>query len=111
MTASKPKRREWTEAEIVVLCAVFLSREFSSGDDERPECRRIAAAFNRSPATIDRQWRNVKDYLANFESKKTGSLVKYWADIALERPSVVRSLAIHYSQINNWPLHDLMEIN
>ena len=33
------------------------------GDDEKPLCRDIAMEFGRTPGTIDRQWRNIKDIL------------------------------------------------
>jgi hypothetical protein len=98
----EPLKRAWSEAEIVVLCAVFVSTKFSSGDDERPECKAIARAFNRSPGTIDRQWRNVKDYLANMPCLKVGGSVKYWTDIALTDPALVKRLALYYCSEYGW---------
>jgi hypothetical protein len=103
------QRREWSEAEIVVLSAIFVSLGFSAGDDERPECKRIAAAFGRTGGTIDRQWRNIKDYLANMECAKVGGSVKYWSDVALADPSLIKNLAKHYCEIREWPLADLLE--
>ena len=102
-------RREWTEAEVVVLCAIFVTLGFAAGDDERPECRKIAAVLQRSRGTIDRQWRNVKDYLANLECKKVGDSVKYWAEVALMNPAVIKKLAAYYCHTYGWALTDLLE--
>ena len=103
------KRREWTEAEIIVLCGIFSVSSFSVGDDEKEECKRIATQFGRSPATIDRQWRNVKDYIAGYPTPKVGSKVKYWAQIMLEDPTVVRRSAEHHCEKANWDLIDLVK--
>ena len=75
------KRIGWTEGEIVVLCGIFSVSRFGVGDDENDECKRIATQFGRSPATIDRQWRNVKDYIAGYPTPKVGRKVKYWAGL------------------------------
>jgi hypothetical protein len=102
-------RREWSEAEVVVLCAIFVSLGFSSGDDERPECKKIAAEFGRSRGTIDRQWRNIKDYLANMKCEKVGTNVKYWSDVALADPNRLKRLALHYCEFYNWDLIEILE--
>ena len=104
-----PNKQPFTEAEIVVLCGIFSALDFSAGDDEKDECRRIAVAFNRSPGTIDRQWRNIKDYLAGLPSKKTGQEVKRWTDVMLQDPNLVKSLATHYCAERNWNLFDILE--
>ncbi len=49
----------WSEDESCVLVAIFMSNDFSIGDDERPENHLIAEAFDRSPAAVDWQWRNI----------------------------------------------------
>ena len=104
-----PRNGRFAEAEIVVLCGVFSVNDFSAGDDEKTECKRIAAALNRRPGTIDRQWRNIKDYLAGLPARKTGQEVKRWADVMLQNPALVRSLATHYCVENNWNLIDILE--
>lgn len=100
---------EWSEAEIVVLCAIFVSSNFSIGDDERPECKLIAKAFGRTPSSIDMQWRNVKAYLANLSPTKIGYKVKVWSDVALNNPKLIKTLALHYCCVNQWDLHSLLE--
>jgi site-specific recombinase len=102
------RKKKYTDAEIVVLCAVFSAVDFSVGDDEREECQRIASAFNRSPGTIDRQWRNIKDWLAGKSIKNTGQRVKYWAQILSEDPALIRRSAERYCKIYGWDLYDLI---
>jgi len=98
----------WTEAEIVVLCAAFANLDFSAGDDEKGESRRIAKAFGRTSGTVDMQWRNIKKYLANGDNKKIGERVKYWAETTLNRPHVVSRLSVHYCREKDWDLLDLV---
>ena len=103
-------KKQWTEAEIVVLTAIFASSNFSVGDDNRPECKKIAEELGRSSGTVDRQWRNIKDYLADLESGKTGRKVKMWADILLEDPKTIKRLALYYCKKMDWKLEDLLKI-
>lgn len=107
MTTSK--KVKWREDEIVVLCAIFSASPFSSGDDEHPECKLIAYAFERTPGTIDRQWRNIKDYLAGLPADKVGQNVKKWADLLLDDPTMVKNLAKYYCEKNAWPLEPLIK--
>ncbi len=102
-------KKNYLEKELVVLCAVFSSNNFSMGDDDKDECKRIAQCFERTPGTIDMQWRNIKNYLAGKSTKKIGSAVKYWADRMLENPTLVKNLAIHYCEKENWGLKDLID--
>ncbi len=105
---SKSKRRGWEEAEVVVLCAIFLSQNFSAGDDEKEECNRIAQSFGRTSATIDRQWRNIKSYLKNEDATKVGKLVKKWAEIALYDRQLVVKFGRFYCEKLQWELVDLI---
>lgn len=102
-------KTHWTEPEIVVLCAIFSSVGFSAGDDERPECKAISNEFCRSPGTVDRQWRNIKDYLAGYDLPKVGYQIKKFADATLNNPGVVKNLALYYCKLNNWKLRDLIK--
>ena len=92
----------------MVLCAIFCSVGFSAGDDEKPECKAIAREFGRSPGTVDRQWRNIKDYLAGYDVPKVGNLIKLYSDHALNNPSIIKSLAQYYCKLNNWSLLHLI---
>ena len=103
-------KTQWKSDEIVVLCAIYASSIFSVGDDEREECRRIARTFTRSPGTVDRQWRNIKDYLAGYPCNKVGKSVKDWTDVMLQDPQLVKRHAIFLCQVNNWDLNDLLEV-
>ena len=93
----------------MVLCAIFSTAGFSAGDDERPECKAIALEFGRSPGTVDRQWRNIKDYLAGFDSPKVGYQVKLFSDYTLVNPAIVKRLAIYYCDLNKWDLRELIK--
>ncbi len=101
-------KKPWTEAEIVVLAAIFSSMNFSVGDDERQECRLIANEMGRSPGTVDRQWRNIKDYLAGMPCGKVGTDVKIWSDVLLEDPLLVKKLALYYCRFFRWNLERLL---
>lgn len=102
-------KKQWTEPEVVVLCAIFSSVDFSAGDDESPECKAIAKEFGRSSGSVDRQWRNVKDYLAGYEVPKVGNLTKLYADHVLNKPKIVKKLASYYCVLNNWQLSNLIK--
>ena len=105
------KRRAWTRAEVKVLVAIFFSQPFSRGDDEREECKTIAKEFNRSPGTIDRQWRNIRDYRDGRPSKKTGLLVKEAVEDWLADPKQQMILALYWCEKENWRLKQLMGNN
>ena len=108
MPKLKGKRR-WGVDEIVVLCGIYVCSLFSMGDDEHEECKRIASEFDRSPGTVDRQWRNIKDYLAGKPSKKVGKDVKRWTDVMLDNPRLVKGHALYICKQNEWELLDLLE--
>lgn len=99
----------WIEEEVVVLCAIFASSKFSVGDDERTECKKIANCFDRSPATVDRQWRNIKKYMSDGDPNiKISNMVKKWSDVLLLDRQLVQRLAIIYCREKNWPLKNLV---
>lgn len=102
--------QNWSEDEVVVLCAIFSVCDFSVGDDARSECREIADCFERSPATVDRQWRNIKNYMAFGDpEKKISNTVKKWTDVLTNDTDLVRRLALRYCDDNKWPLRKLIE--
>ena len=102
--------RRWTEPEIVVLVAIYGSQEFKAGDDSRPECKSIANAFGRSPATIDRQWRNIRHYLSGQPPKKVGASLKQMAEDMRRDPKPFKTLAQYYCRREGWNLHYLIVI-
>ena len=102
-------KRIWGIDEIVVLCGIYVSSLFSMGDDEHEECKKIASEINRSPGTVDRQWRNIKDYLAGMPCKKVGRNIKIWADIMLDDPQLVKRHASYICKQKEWDLLDLLE--
>ena len=98
------KRRAWSEEELVVLVAIFSCSSFSAGDDEKPLCGDIATAFGRSPGTIDRQWRNIKDVLDEKNIKKIGRRLVFWTNKMLNNKSALVVLAKHYCVQQKWDL-------
>jgi hypothetical protein len=101
-------KKTYTDAEIVVLTAIFAQSDFSAGDDEKDECKRIASELGRSNGSIDRQWRNIKDYLNGTATKKVGSKIKYWAECLLGDPAAIVALADYYCNRHVWDLLDLV---
>ena len=101
----------FTRAEVKVLVAIFFSQPFSRGDDEREECKIIAKEFKRSAGTIDRQWRNIRDFRDGRPSKKTGRLVKEAVEDWLTDPKQQMNLALYWCKKESWGLKQLMEIN
>jgi hypothetical protein len=96
------QKKRWTEDELIVLCSIFATIGFSSGDDEKQENKLIAKTFGRSPGTVDMQWRNIKNYLANLPSKKTGALVKDSADRMMLDPKSLKLAAKSICISNGW---------
>ena len=102
-------RRVWSENEIIVLVAIFSCSKFSMGDDNQPLCADIAFAFNRTPATIDRQWRNIKDILDEKNVKKIGQLLVFWTNQMLQKPKKIRATAKLLCDNYHWNLTHYLE--
>src|SRR4051812_37132936 len=86
--------RPWGPDELDVLVAAFFANEFAAGDDARPECRRLADAFGRSPSAVDRQWRNVNDVCGGKAVLKVGRRVREAVHSHLADPVTARSYAL-----------------
>lgn len=100
-------RRNWTEDELRVLAAIYFKANFSLGDDERDECRTIAACFERTAAAIDRQWRNM-DAVVKDKPGNIGQLVRDTVIAYLTNPAGYRQLAVRICENKRWPLIDLI---
>jgi hypothetical protein len=101
-------RQNWTEDELRVLAAIYFKADFSLGDDERDECRTIAACFNRSAAAIDRQWRNMDAVVKGKSGMNIGKLVSDTVAGYLSNPAGFTQLAAHICEKRGWPLVDLI---
>jgi hypothetical protein len=75
--ASKPARdqAEWQEGELVVLIAFLLSRGLSELTDSHTTCQQIAEALRRTPASVERQARNIMAIVAGKEAYNVGAPV------------------------------------
>jgi len=98
------QRRNWSEAECAVLVALYMQSSFSIADDARGENRKIASDLSREPGSIDRQWRNIKDYLNRSPGKNISATLKYYCDAAEDDVGVLRNLALFYCKKNGWHL-------
>ena len=75
-TDSGLRNRNWSMTELRVLAAIYFSASFSAGDDAREECRMIADCFGRTPASVDRQWRNMQAVIVGKTNYNIGQLVR-----------------------------------
>ena len=101
-------RRNWTEDELRVLAAIYFKADFSLGDDERDECRTIAACFDRSASAIDRQWRNMDAVVKGKTGMNIGKLVTETVTGYLTHPAGFAQLAALICEEQGWPLVDLI---
>ena len=103
-------RKNWSEAECAVLVALYMQSSFSIADDARGENKKLASDFSRDPGSVDRQWRNIKDYLNREPGKNISATLKYYCDAAMDDIGVLKKLALHYCGQNEWYLvKDLLE--
>lgn len=104
-----PLRRMWTEDEARVLVAIFFHSSFSVGDDRNEGCRLIAECFDRTPSSIDRQWRNIKSILDGDQTKNIGALLRRSVLEFLDHPQALKTLAFQIIARNAWPLEQFFE--
>ncbi len=101
--------RRWSVEEARVLAAIYFNSSFSIGDDARDECRAIADCFGRTPASIDRQWRNL-DSVVRGKQGNIGDVVRQVAREYLSSPQASRSVALQICAQHRWPLEDLITV-
>ena len=102
-------RRAWSIEELRVLAAIYFNSDFSVGDDARDECRAIADCFGRTPASIDRQWRNLDAVVKGKTAFNVGALVKQAAHDYLTQPAGSKALAISICRAHAWELESLIQ--
>lgn len=100
--SSRGKRERWSEDELTVFVAIFLSNDFSIGDDARAENHAIAEALGRSPSAIDRQWRNLEDLRSGKEVLHVGGNVRSALEAQLEAPLEGRRRARSVIEARGW---------
>ena len=101
-------RRNWSDDECAVLVALFMQSSFALGDDGRQENKLIAKDYAREPGSIDRQWRNIKDYLNREPGKNISGVLKYYCDVATDDIGTLKNLAVYLCEKNKWCL--IMEL-
>ncbi|MCG3771488.1 MAG: hypothetical protein JW384_02674 [Nitrosomonadaceae bacterium] len=108
MKQKTERRCQWSEDELVVLAAVYISGSFSMGDDERDECQTMAACFGRTASAIDRQWRNMDAVVKGKTGFNIGRLVAEAALRFVMNPAANRRIALGICSDRGWPLVDLI---
>lgn len=96
--------REWSVDELRVLSAIFFNSSFSIGDDARDECRAIADSLGRSPASVDRQWRNMAAIVREKPGYNVGMQVRRAVAEYLSNPAGHRQVAVTICDRHGWPL-------
>lgn len=96
------KSRNWTDDECIVLVALYSISEFRIGDDNSKENKVLAKSFNRNKAAVDRQWRNIKDYMERMPDKNISSVLKYWSDVSIQNIDSLLNLSETKCIDNNW---------
>ena len=103
----------WTDDQLTVLFAIFVSQPFKVGDDAHPECAHIAKVFGRTPGAIDRQWRNVKHHLFRLDlygvHDNVGDNVKDVVDEYRTDLSRLRRDALEIIDEKSWNLGDMIQ--
>jgi hypothetical protein len=102
-------RKPWSREEAQVLVAIYFASNFSSGDDEHDECRIIADSFGRTPASIDRQWRNIAAVLQEHTDLHIGKLIYDTASEFLADPASAREAALRVANSRAWPVTSLIK--
>lgn len=100
--------RLWEDSELTVLIAAFFRNEFSAGDDEHVENHELAAAFGRSRAAVDRQWRNVADLVEGKNVLHVGDNVANAVSEYARDPGAGRARARRAARRNAWPVEHLI---
>jgi hypothetical protein len=98
------KGQLWTLDEAVYLVGVFFKSEFKNGDDSNPLCREIARTLNRTPSSIDRQWRNIQDVRMGLSHSNVGRVIIQTTLEYVTNPRVGHKLALEAAVANRWPL-------
>jgi hypothetical protein len=99
--------RRWSTDEARVLAAIYFNASFSIGDDARDECRAIADCLGRTPASIDRQWRNLAA-VVHGKPGNIGDVIRQVAREYLSSPQASRKVALQVCARQGWPLEDLI---
>lgn len=98
----------WSDQELCVLVAAYFKNEFAAGDDERQENHELAAVFGRTPAAVDRQWRNVADVHTGKDVLHVGSNVIDAVERHLEDPVGRASAARKIAVERGWSIGHLL---
>lgn len=106
---------QWTDGELTVLLAIFISQPFAVGDDEHPVNRQVAGELGRTRGAVDRQWRNMRDHLFRLDlDEYEGKDLHLGQDLkdVVDRYRVdlarLRRDALDAMEASGWNLQDLL---
>lgn len=105
----------WSDEQLTVLMALFVSQPFYAGDDSTETNALISQEIGRDPGAVDRQWRNMRDYLLRLDlpehggkDLKVGENVKAVVDRYRSDFAALRRDALRIMEEENWNLKGLM---
>jgi hypothetical protein len=101
-------RRIWTDDELAILVVAYQHNEFAAGDDRREENARLATSLGRTPAAIDRQWRNIDDVVGGKEVLHVGDNVVAAVEAYERDPNAARERARLIARDRGWNVEDLL---
>jgi hypothetical protein len=101
--------KNWSVDELHVLTAIYFVGDFSIGDDGRQECRVIADALGRPPASVDRQWRNIAALMRGDTELHIGKRVREILEFHLADPASGKAAAREVAKRNGWDLAHLID--
>jgi hypothetical protein len=103
----------WSDEELLVMLAIFVSQPFSAGDDSKDANARIARAFGRTAGAVDLQWRNVKHHLYRLDlygvERHVGQNVTDVVDTYRIDLAKLRKDAMDVMERKGWDLQKLLQ--
>lgn len=101
-TSGDSTRRPWEPEEAAVLVALYFRLPFFAGDDSQAENHAIATTLGRSPAAVDRQWRNVQDVAKEQQVQHVGQVIIMAVQRYQSSPSNEHSRAVEICRRRRW---------
>lgn len=83
--------RQWSDDELIVLIAAYHRYGLKELNRGRPVCQALANAFGRSESAVERQARNLDDFLRRKGIQHAGQqLIRLWKRYRHNLPELYR---------------------
>lgn len=106
-----PKRRIWSEDEVIVLVALYSISKLQDGDDNSPLNKQISLNFGRTRGTCDLQWRNIRMFQEDGNRERTVSArLRKWIYKSNNNRNEVLKIAHDVCKKNEWRFEKLNQI-